>query len=109
MTINKQRLRRLINEVLLNEEAPPKPGQEKAETEGTLNVSKIANALGLDSPDLQKLSAAVKAAKQGKRLPAHNAVLADVLVKLMNASPNDTATVMNVFKSVSANSEEEKK
>lgn len=106
MTINKQRLRRLINEVLLNEEAPPKPGQEKAETEGTLNVSKIAKTLGLDA---QKLSAAVKAAKQGKRLPVHNAVLADVLVELMNASPNDTTTVMNVFKSVSANSEEEKK
>jgi len=99
MTINKQRLRRLINEVLLSEEAPPKPGQEKAETEGTLNVKKIAETLGLDASNLSK---AIAAAKQGKRLPAHNAILADVIVKLMNASSNDTVQVMNAFKAVSA-------
>lgn len=84
----------------MNEDQPAtkeKPGSEKADVKGSLDVKKIATTLGVD-PD--KLSTAVKAARSGTRTATHNAVLGDVFVKLMEANPNDTVTVMNVLKRV---------
>lgn len=74
-----------------------KPGKEKADVKGSLDVKKIASTLGVDA---SKLSDAVKAAKSGTRSASHNAILGDVFIKLMEASPNDTVTVMNVLKKV---------
>ena len=104
MKITAQQLRRIINEEIkrIVEEAPPKPGQEKADTQGTLDVKKIANTLDVDPG---KFSEAVRAAKAGKRSAAHNALLGDVFVKLMEANPNDTVTVMNVLKKVTGKEE----
>jgi len=105
MKVDKRNLRRILYEVLLNE-APPKPGQEKADTEGSLNIKKISDTLGVDAGALKT---AVNAARSGKRSSVHNAVLADVFVKLMNASPNDTVKVMNVLKAVSSDNEGQEK
>ena len=102
MRITEKQIRQIIREEILREdEAPPtqKAGFEKAEADGTLNVKKIADTLSVDAT---KLNAAVKAAKTGKRNASHNAVLGDVFVKLMNASPEDTVKAMNVLKAVSA-------
>ena len=97
MSITSKVLRSAIREQLLSEEE--KAGVEKAETKGTLNIKKIADTLGVD---VAKLSAAIKAAKSGKRSNVHNAILSDVFVKLMNAQPKDTVSVMNVLKSVAS-------
>jgi hypothetical protein len=97
MRITSKSLRSAIREHLLSEEE--KAGVEKAETKGTLNIKKIADTLGVD---VAKLSAAIKAAKSGKRSNVHNAILSDVFVKLMNAQSKDTVTVMNVLKAVAA-------
>lgn len=94
MRITERNLKGSIQQILKEEE---KPGSEKATADGNLNVKKIADTLGVDA---SKLSAAVKAAKAGKRNAANNAVLGDVFVKLMNAPSKDTVTVMNVLKAV---------
>ena len=103
MRITEAQLRGIIRETILSElgdtVAPQKAGSEKAEADGTLNVKKIADTLGVDA---SKFNAAVKAAKTGKRNATHNAILGDVFVKLMNASPEDTVKAMNVLKTVSA-------
>jgi hypothetical protein len=99
------RLRRLIKEEVDSLlEAPTEEktsgnsvGKEKAETKGTLDIKKIAETLGVDSG---KFSEAVRAAKMGSRTPAHNALLSDVFVKLMEASPENTVKVMNALKKV---------
>lgn len=101
MRITESQLRKVIRKVLQEEE---KPGKEKAETKGTLNIGKIASALGIDK---DKLSAAVKASKTGKQTPAHNAIFGDVFVKLMKADSKDTTSVMNVLKQVTGSGEEE--
>jgi len=103
MTVSK--LRRLIKEEVKSlREAPedqkaatPAAGKEKAETKGTLDIKKIAETLGINPG---KFAEAVRAAKAGSRGPGHNAVLADVFVKLMEASPDNTVKVMNVLKKV---------
>jgi hypothetical protein len=106
MKITETHLRKFIQDAIksLREEAekPVKPGQEQADTKGTLDVKKIANTLGVDPG---KFSEAVKAAKAGNRTAAHNALLGDVFVKLMEANPNDTVTVMNVLKKVTGKEE----
>jgi len=73
------------------------PGKEKADTKGTLDVKKIAETLGINPG---KFAEAVRAAKSGSRGPGHNSVLADVFVKLMEASPENTVKVMNALKKV---------
>lgn len=99
--ITVSRLRRLIKEEVdsLFEASDDalSAGKEKAETKGTLDIKKIAETLGVDSG---KFSEAVRAAKTGARTPAHNALLGDVFIKLMEASPSDTIKVMNVLKKV---------
>lgn len=99
-------LRRIINEealrLLEEDDAPAKPGQEKADTQGSLDVKKISTTLDVDPG---KFAEAVRAAKSGKRSASHNAILGDVFVKLMEANPNDTVTVMNVLKKVSSKEE----
>ena len=97
MRITKKQLSQIIREEVMKE--IEKPGTETASAEGNLNLKKISDTLGVDAA---KLSASVKAAKTGKRNATHNAVLADVFVKLINASPEDTVTVMNVLKKVEA-------
>lgn len=99
MTINKQRLRRLINEVLLNEEAPPKPGQEKTETEANISVNSLAGPLGLNNDLLRK---AFANAKKGTRTANDNAILADFVVNLINAGPAESAKVLGTLKAISA-------
>lgn len=94
-------LRKNVRKVLYEEKN--KPGTEKVDAKGSLNVKKIADTLGVDAA---ALSNAVKSSKAGKkRTPAHNAVLGDVFVKLMNASPEDTVKAMNAFKAVSSEKE----
>jgi hypothetical protein len=108
------RLRRQIREhvnVLLEADdaaadKTSKPGSETANTKGTLDIKKIADTLGVDAA---KLSSAVKASKSGARSAAHNAILGDVFVKLMEADPTNTVTVMNALKKVSEVPEEEDK
>ena len=108
MKIDLNTLRKLIREELnvLSEEdmssVSTKAGKEQADTKGTLDVKKIATTLGVDAG---KFSEAVRAAKSGNRTSAHNAILGDVFVKLMEASPNDTVTVMNVLKKVTGKEE----
>ena len=82
------------------------PGSETANTKGTLDIKKIAETLGVDAA---KLSSAVKASKSGTRSAAHNAILGDVFVKLMEADPTNTVTVMNALKKVTEVPEEDKK
>lgn len=108
MRITEKQIRQIIREEILREaemtsgSASQKAGTEKSEAEGTLNIKKISDTLGVDA---SKLNTAVKAAKAGKRNATHNAVLGDVFVKLMNASPEDTVKAMNVLKAVSAEEE----
>jgi hypothetical protein len=105
-SISIHELRRLIKEeakILLEAPDDQKPtgevpkGKEKADTKGTLDIKKIAETLGVDAG---KFAEAVRAAKTGSRGPGHNAVLGDVFVKLMEASPENTVKVMNVLKKV---------
>lgn len=77
-----------------------KAGTEGAKgTEGTLDVKKIADTLGLDS---EKLKLAVTDLKRNKRSAAHDKMFGDVFAKLMGASESDTVKVMNVLKKVEA-------
>lgn len=101
MKIDETTLRRIIRKNLfrINEEIDDKPGKEQADVKGSLDVKKIATTLGVDPGNF---AAAIKAAKAGNRTPAHNALLGDVFVKLMEANPNDTVTVMNVLKKVTS-------
>ena len=74
-----------------------KPGSEEANVKGTLDIKKISSVLGVDEAGLKK---AITAAKSGSRSASHNATLADVFVKLIEAQPQETVTVMNVLKKV---------
>lgn len=105
MKLLESHLRKIIRKeiVSLREEAPVKAGKEQADTKGTLDVKTIANTLGVDPG---KFSEAVRAAKSGNRSSNHNAVLGDVFVKLMEASPEDTVKVMNVLKKVTGKEED---
>lgn len=106
MKLLESHLRKIIQKELsaLREEAgaPVKAGKEQADTKGTLDVKTIANTLGVDPG---KFSEAVRAAKSGNRSAGHNAVLGDVFVKLMEASPEDTVKVMNALKKVTGKEE----
>ncbi len=105
MKLLESHLRKIIRKELvsLREEAPVKAGKEQADTKGTLDVKTIANTLGVDPG---KFSEAVRAAKSGNRSSNHNAVLGDVFVKLMEASPEDTVKVMNALKKVTGKEED---
>jgi len=105
MKLLESHLRKIIRKeiVSLREEAPVKAGKEQADTKGTLDVKTIANTLGVDPG---KFSEAVRAAKSGNRSSNHNAVLGDVFVKLMEASPEDTVKVMNALKKVTGKEED---
>jgi hypothetical protein len=104
MKLLESQLRKIIRQELasLNEEVNAKPGKEQADTKGTLDVKTIANTLGVDPG---KFNEAVKAAKSGNRTSNHNAILGDVFVKLMEASPEDTVKVMNALKKVTGKEE----
>lgn len=94
---------RLLSRALLEVESTTsgetsaKPGSEEANVKGTLDIKKISSTLGIDEAGLKK---AIAAAKSGSRSTVHNATLADVFVKLMEAQPQETVTVMNVLKKV---------
>ena len=105
MKLLESHLRKIIRKELvsLREEAPVKAGKEQADTKGTLDVKTISNTLGVDPG---KFSEAVRAAKSGNRSSNHNAVLGDVFVKLMEASPEDTVKVMNALKKVTGKEED---
>ena len=79
-------------------DAEEKPGQEKAEFKGTLDVKKITSTLGIDNP--QDVVSSISAAKKGQRSTKYDKTLADMMIKLLNADPNATVTVMNVLKKV---------
>lgn len=104
MKLLESHLRKIIRKELVSirEDAPAKAGSEQADTKGTLDVKTIASTLGIDPG---KFSEAVRAAKSGNRSSNHNAVLGDVFVKLMEASPEDTVKVMNVLKKVTGKEE----
>jgi len=106
MKLLESHLRKIIQKELLalreEADAPVKAGKEQADTKGTLDVKTIAKTLGVDPG---KFSEAVRAAKGGNRGAGHNAVLGDVFVKLMEASPEDTVKVMNVLKKVTGKEE----
>jgi hypothetical protein len=84
----------------------PKPGAEKVDIKGNLDINKISNTLNVNPQDLSK---AIAAAKQGTRSTSHNATLADIFVKLLNAEPQETATVMSVLKNVQKKDVKKKK
>lgn len=102
MKILESQLRGIIRQELDSlreeEERPAKAGKEQADTKGTLDVKTIATTLGVDP---SKFTEAVRAAKSGTRTSNHNAILGDVFVKLMEATPADTVKVMNALKKVS--------
>lgn len=106
MKLLESHLRKIIRKEIfaLREEveAPTKTGKEQADTKGTLDVKTIANTLGVDAG---KFSEAVRAAKSGNRSSNHNAILGDVFVKLMEATPEDTVKVMNALKKVTGKEE----
>lgn len=104
MKITETQLRSIIKKELENiaEEAPVKAGKEQADTKGTLDVKTIATTLGVDPG---KFNEAIRAAKAGNRSSNHNAILGDVFIKLLEASPNDTVKVMNVLKKVTGKEE----
>lgn len=104
MKLLESHLRKIIRKeiVSLKEEAPVKAGKEQADTKGTLDVKTIANTLGVDPG---KFTEAVRAAKAGNRSSNHNAILGDVFVKLMEASPEDTVKVMNALKKITGKEE----
>jgi len=104
MKLLESHLRKIIRKeiVSLREEAPVKAGKEQADTKGTLDVKTIANTLGVDPG---KFTEAVRAAKAGNRSSNHNAILGDVFVKLMEASPEDTVKVMNALKKITGKEE----
>jgi hypothetical protein len=104
MKITETQLRNIIKKELENiaEEAPVKAGKEQADTKGTLDVKTIATTLGVDPG---KFNEAIRAAKSGNRSSNHNAILGDVFIKLLEASPNDTVKVMNVLKKVTGKEE----
>ena len=103
MKITEADLRKIIRKQLLSlrEEAeqPVKAGKEGSEAEGTLDVKKIADTLGLDA---SKLKTAVANIRANKRNSNDNAVFGDMIAKLIDASPDDTVKVMTVLKKVSA-------
>ena len=101
MKLTIKQLRTIIREEV---EQPVKAGKEKADTKGTLDVKTIATTLGIDPG---KFAEAVKSAKSGNRSSGHNAILGDVFVKLMEASPEDTVKVMNVLKKVTNDKEKQ--
>lgn len=106
MKLLESHLRKIIRKEIfaLREEveAPAKAGKEQADTKGTLDVKTIANTLGVDAG---KFSEAVRAAKSGNRSSNHNAILGDIFVKLMEATPEDTVKVMNTLKKVTGKEE----
>ena len=106
MKLLESQLRKIIrNEIAVFKEevtAPAKAGKEQADTKGTLDVKTIAKTLDVDPG---KFNEAVKAAKSGNRSSNHNAILGDVFVKLMEASPEDTVKVMNALKKVTGKEE----
>jgi hypothetical protein len=105
MKITETELRNIIkNQILALREAeqPVKAGSEQADTKGTLDVKTIATTLKVDPA---KFGEAVRAAKAGNRTASHNAILGDVFVKLMEASPEDTVKVMNTLKKVTGKEE----
>jgi hypothetical protein len=109
MKISKNRLRQIIREALMLEADPndgnkssqtTKPGSEGAEeAKGTLNVKTIADTLKVDPA---MLSRAVANLRKGTRSANDNKVFGDVVAKLIEASPEDTVKVMNVFKKVAS-------
>ena len=98
---DEQRLRAAVRRQVksLLEDTKPKPGSEGSEAEGTLDVKKIADALGLDPG---KLKTAVTNIRAGKRNNTDNAIFGDMMAKLIDASPEDTVKAMNVLKKVSS-------
>ena len=101
MKITANRLRKIIVEelrFLYEAEAEERPGQEKAEFKGTLDVKKITSTLGIDNP--QDVVSSISAAKKGQRSTKYDKTLADMMIKLLNADPNATVTVTNVLKKV---------
>ena len=84
----------------LAEATPSKPGTTGSEAEGTLDVKKLADAVGVDDP--AKLKTAITNLRADKRSPADNKIFGDLIAKLLDASPDDTTKAMNVMKKVSA-------
>ena len=92
-------IKKQIRALLEDAEQPPKAGKQGSEAEGTLDVKKIADTLGLDA---SKLKTAVTNIRKKMRNSNDNAVFGDMIAKLIDASPDDTVKVMTVLKKVSA-------
>lgn len=98
-TVLQAAIRRQLRLVL---EDKPKVGSETSSAEGTLDVKKMADTLGMDSG---KLKTAVTNLRGGKRNSNDNGVFGDLFAKLIDASPEDTVKVMNVLKKVESEPE----
>lgn len=102
MKITEFQLRRLIREEIelineLDDDKPAKPGTETSTAEGSLDVKRIADTLGIDA---SALKTAVTNIRANKRSTKDDKVFGDMVAKLINASPDDTVKVMNVLKKV---------
>lgn len=103
MKITEAQLRRIIKNELFRlheaEAAPAKPGSQTAAAEGTIDIKKIADTLGVDA---SKLKTAVTNLRAGKRNSTDDKVFGDMVAKLIDASEQDTVKVMGVLKKVEA-------
>lgn len=104
MKITEAQLRRIIKNELFRlheagDEKPAKAGSQTAAAEGTLDVKKIADTLGVDA---SKLKTAITNLRAGKRNSNDNQVFGDMIAKLIDASEQDTVKVMGVLKKVEA-------
>lgn len=104
MKITESRLRQIIKSEIARlheagEDKPAKAGSETSTAEGTLDVKKIADVLGVDSG---KLKTAVTNLRANKRNSADDKVFGDMVAKLIDASPDNTVKVMGILKKVSS-------
>lgn len=103
MKITEVQLRQIIrSEIFLMREAgeqPAKTGSQTSDAEGSLDVKKIADTLGVDAA---KLKTSITNLRAGKRNSSDDKVFGDMVAKLIDASAEDTVKVMSTLKKVSA-------
>jgi len=99
MKISESQLRKIIRHQIQNifEEVKPKAGSETSSAEGTIDIKKLSDVLGVDPG---KLKTAVGNLRAGKRNSADDKVLGDMVAKLIDASEQDTVKAMSVLKKV---------
>lgn len=104
MKITEAHLRQIVRTEILRlheagEDKPMKAGSETSSAEGTLDVKKMADILGVDAG---KLKTAVANLRADKRNSTDDKVFGDMVAKLIDASPDNTVKVMGLLKKVSS-------